>query len=316
MTDEMTKYQRMLKTLRCEKVDRLPWSTYLHSSVHDRGAREFANFTLNFYRRFDPDYVKVMCDENYDNPVNFQYCWDTKLWAHFEPLDPHRGAFGRQLESIKIIKDTVGYDVPVIVTLYSPFHWAIRLNRDVVKQYQEDPQTVDRGIGTITDSLIAFVKACINEAGADGFFHGLFGCEPCWMTEQEFKDWSIPHDTRVLAAMREAPMVIAHVHGLQKSYFDACEPLDCDALSWEDRTAGPSITEARKKTKKCLVGGIDHEKALYASSDDVYNEAVDAIKQSGGYGLILAPGCTFDPKTPVENVFALKRAVYNYGGKN
>jgi uroporphyrinogen decarboxylase len=313
---DLTKYQRVLKTMRCEKVDRLPWSHYLHSSVRDRGVREFANFTLNFYRRFGPDYVKVMSDENYDNPVNFQYCSDIKMWDDFEPLDPHRGAFGRQLESIKIIKDTLGPDVPVIVTIYSSFHWAFRLNCDIVKQYHEDPQRVDRGIGTITDSLVVFAKACINEAGADGFFHGLFGCEPSFMGEDEYKRWVVPHNNRVFTAMREAPMVIAHIHGLKASYFDACESADCDALSWEDRTAGPSITEARKKTKKCLVGGIDHEKALRASPEEVYKEAVDAIKQSGGYGLVLAPGCTFDPKTPVENVFALKRAVHDCAGKN
>jgi uroporphyrinogen decarboxylase len=313
--NDLTKYQRVLRTMRCEKTDRLPWSVFLHSTVHDRGVREFTNYTLNFYRRFDPDYVKVMSDENYDNPVNFQYCWDIKLWDHFEPLDPHKGAFGRQLESIKIIKDTVGPDVPVIVTVYSAFHWATRLNRDIVKQYREDAQTVDRGVSTITDSLVAFVKACINEAGVDGFYHGVFGCEPFWMNEEEFKRWSLPHDNRVFAAMREAPMVIGHIHGLKQSYFDICEPFDCDALSWEDRTAGPSIAEARKKTKKCLVGGVDHEKALTASAEEVYWEAVDAIKQSGGYGLIVAPGCTFDSKTPVENMMALKRAVYDCAEK-
>ncbi|MDR3200221.1 MAG: uroporphyrinogen decarboxylase family protein [Spirochaetales bacterium] len=313
--DEMTKYQRLLKTLRCEKTDRLPWSTYLHSSEHDRGVREFANFTLNFYKRFDPDYVKVMSDENYDNPVNFQYCWDINFWKNFEPLDPHKGAFGRQLESIKIIKDAVGPDVPVIVTVYSSFHWATRLSRDIVKQYRENEEIVDKGVAAITASLVAFVKACINEAGVDGFYHGVFGCEPFWMTEDEFKRWSMPHDKRVFTAMREAPMVIAHIHGPQKSYFDTCESFECDALSWEDRTAGISIAEARKKTKKCLVGGVDHEKALTATPEEVYREAVDAIKQSGGYGLILAPGCTFDTKTPAENMFALKRAVYDCAGK-
>jgi uroporphyrinogen decarboxylase len=228
-----------------------------------------------------------------------------------EALDPHRGAFGRQLESLKIIKDAAGPDVPVIMTVYSSFHWAARMNREVVRQHKEYPETLNQGLVAITESLIAFIKACINEAGIDGFYMGVFGCEPHWMTEEEFKRWVMPHDKRVLAAMREAPMVIAHIHGPQKSYFDACESYECDALSWEDRSAGPSITEARKKTKKCLVGGIDNLKALTAAPEEVYNEALDAIGQSGGYGFILAPGCTFDSKTPAENMFALKRAIFD-----
>ena len=312
---ELTKYHRMLKTLRCEEVDRLPWSTYLHSTVHDRGVRQFANYILNFHRRFEPDYVKVMMDENYDTPVDMQYVKEINCWNLFEPLDPHKGSFGRQLESIKIIKDTLGPDVPVLITVYSPFYWAMRMCQDVMKHYREDSQTVNRGITAITESIIAFVKTCINEAGVDGFYHAIFGCEPSWMTEEEFKQWPVPHSNRVFAAMREAPMVIAHIHGPEKNYFDVCEPFDCDALSWEDRTAGPSIAEARKKTKKCLVGGINHKTSISASPEEVYNEAIDAIKQSGGYGLVLAPGCTFDPRTPAENMFALKRAVHDCAGK-
>jgi uroporphyrinogen decarboxylase len=314
--DEMTKYERMLKTMRCEEVDRLPWSTYLHSSVHDRGVPQFANFTLNFYHRFDTDYIKVMMDENYDAPVNIQYCWDINVWKKLEPLEPHTGGFGRQIENLKIIKDKAGPDVPVLQTLYSPFHWAWRLNRQFAEHYREDAAIIDQGVSTIPDSLLAFVKACINEAGIDGFFYGLWCCDPSLMTEAEFKQWSVPHDLKVFAAMRESPMVINHIHGARNIFFDACKDFDCDALSWEDRTSGPSITEARKKTRKSLVGGINIEKAVAATAEEVYNEGMDAIRQAGGKGLVLAPGCTLSEKTPAENMFALKRAVHDYARKH
>ena len=313
--DEMTKYQRMLKTLRREEVDRLPWSTYLHSTIHDRGVPEFANFTLNFHRRFEPDYVKVMIDENYDCPVGVQYIWDVKTWDKLEQLDPHKGGFGRQLENLKIIKDAVGPDVPVLQTVYSPFHWAKRLNMNFVDHYREDANTIDRGISTIAESTIAFARACINEAGIDGFFYGLYGCESLWMTEDEFTRWSLPHDKRILAVMREAPMVIAHIHGAEKIHFDACKDLECDAFSWEDRAAGPSIPQARKRTQKGFVGGIDSQRAHTLTAEQVYAQGLDAIEQAGGCGLLLAPGCTFNQKTPVENMFALKRAVHDYAKK-
>ena len=311
--DEMTKYERVLKTMRCEEVDRLPWSTYLHSHVHDRGVPQFANYTLNFHKRFDPDYIKVMMDESYDSPVNVQYCWDINVWNRFEPLDPHIGGFGRQLENLKIIKDAVGPDVPVLQTVYSPFHWARRLSWQFVNHYRQDAAVVDRGVSAITDSLIAFSRACINTAGIDGFFYGMFCCEPAWMTEEEFVRWSIPHDRRVLSVMREAPMLITHIHGPEKCYFDACKDLECDALSWEDRTAGPSIAQVRKISKKGLVGGINIQTAIKATAQEVYNEGMDAIKQADGRGLILSPGCTFHVDTPAENMFALKRAVYDAG---
>jgi uroporphyrinogen decarboxylase len=234
----------------------------------------------------------------------------------FEPLDPHKGGFGRQLENLKIIKDTVGPDVPVLQTVYSPLFWARRLSRGFVAHYREDEAAISRGVSTITDSTVAFTKACINEAGADGFYYAMFCCEAAWMTEDEYKKWSIPHDKRILSAMREAPMVLCHIHGTKDIFFDTCKELECDALSWEDRTAGPSIPDARKKTQKSFIGGINIEKAVTATAEQVYNEGIDAIKQAGGRGLVLSPGCTFNVKTPVENMFALKRAVFDYAKKH
>ena len=67
----MTKMQRVLATLNKEETDRVPFSAYVHSTVHQRTPEKFARFTLDFYNKYDPDYVKVMYDELYDMPVNF-----------------------------------------------------------------------------------------------------------------------------------------------------------------------------------------------------------------------------------------------------
>ena len=86
-----------------------------------------------------------------------------------------------------------------------------------------------------------------------------------------------------------------------------------DALSWEDRLAGPTLAEARRRTDKCLIGGVDHLRALTASPDEVRAEALDAIRQTGGRGFILAPGCTFPDPTPEANLRALGEAAKSAG---
>jgi uroporphyrinogen decarboxylase len=83
----------------------------------------------------------------------------------------------------------------------------------------------------------------------------------------------------------------------------------CNAISWEDRQAGPSVAEAKKRTSKCLVGGIDHYLAMKASPDQIAAQGAEAIQAAGGRGLILAPGCTFFDGTPEANMLALKEAV-------
>lgn len=233
--------QRVMSALRKEETDR----------VHERTAERFARFTLDFYNKYDPDYVKVMYDENYDTPVNTYFVNAVEVWKRLEEYDPHIGAFGRQLQSLKQIKDTVGPDVPVIQTIFSPFHIAQRLAyRRILEDWKQDPE-----------------------------------------------------------AVRQATILILHIHGEKQAYFDLLKGYDCDAISWEDRLAGPSVADARTLTDKCLVGGIDHYKALDCAPGEIVRQGREAVEAVGSRGLILAPGCTFFDETPTENILAMKQAV-------
>jgi uroporphyrinogen decarboxylase len=302
--------QRVMATLRKEETDRIPYSAYTHSTVHERTAERFARFTLDFYSKYDPDYVKVMYDENYDTPVNYYFVSSVEVWKHLEEYDPHIGAFGRQLESLKQIKDTVGPDVPVIQTIFSPFHIAQRLAcRRILEDWEQDPEAVQQGLNTIGNNYIRFTECCLTEAGIDGFFFGAFGCERDWMLETRYKEMVLPADQRVMKVLRQAPILILHIHGENKAYFDLLKSYNCDAISWEDRLAGPSVAEAGTLTNKCLVGGIDHYKALDCAPGEIVRQGREAIEAVGGRGLILAPGCTFFDETPPENILALKQAV-------
>ena len=107
-----------------------------------------------------------MYHENYDTPVNFQFATDPSVWGLLEELDPHRGAFGRQLELAKPIRDAVGPDTPVIQTLYSPFHWGARLAwRTILEHWKLEPELVQRGLGITARNVAAFGRCALEEAG-------------------------------------------------------------------------------------------------------------------------------------------------------
>jgi uroporphyrinogen decarboxylase len=305
----MTKRERLLTAVAGGKPDRVPVSIYQHSTARDRGTKEFARYTLDFHKKFDPDYVKVMYDELYDVPVNFQFATDPSVWEMLEPLDPHTGAFGRCIESLKIIRDAVDADTPVIGTIFTPFHIAVRLAWSRLPQdCRTEPEKVAKGLSTIASNLVAYIGALRKEVGLDGILLGAFGGENEWLPEAEYAKYAAPHDRTVLAAMKGLPCVIVHGHGEKGAHFDHFEKYDCNALSWEDRSGGPSLAEARAKTSKCLVGGVDHHMAQHGSPDAVYRQAREAIEVTGGRNFILAPGCTFLEHTPAENMLALLRA--------
>ncbi len=306
----MTKMQRVLATLKGEETDRVPFSSYVHSTVHERTVEKFTKFTLDFYRKFDPDYVKVMYDELYDMPVNYFHVIDIDVWKRFERFDPHIGAFGRQIECLKRIKDEVGADVPVIQTLFSPFYIGYRLaGRRMLEDWKQDADAVRHGIDMIAANTVAFAKAAVAEAGIDGFFFAAVGCEKSWMSEAQYKEMVMPSDLATLETLSKSPICIVHIHSEKDSYFEMLLDYPCNGISWEDKLAGPSVVKARKKTDKCLVGGIDHYMAVQCSPDEIIAQSREVIETTGGRGLILAPGCTFFPGTPDENMLALKTAV-------
>jgi len=310
MINDMTKKERVIATLHGREVDRVPFSVYQHSTVHERSIDNFVNYTMDFYKKYDPDYIKVMFDENYDTPVNWQYLQNLEVWKELEEFDPHIGAFGRQLEALKRIKDLAGPDVPVVQTIFSPFHFAHRLtNRRMIDDWKQSPEIVLKGLNVIALNLIKFAECCIKEAEADGFFFGAFGCEKDWMSEDQYKKLVRPSDLSVLEELKKADMVFLHIHGEMDSFFNLLKDYPCNAISWEDKLAGPSLEEAKKITDKCLIGGIDHLKARFCNPEDIVIEGKNAIASVQGKGIILAPGCTFPGDTPKQNMLAMKDAV-------
>lgn len=306
----MTKMQRVLAAINGDEVDRVPFSTYVHSTVHERTVQKFAQFTIDFYNKYDPDYVKVMYDELYDMPVNYFHVIDPSIWNRLERFDPHIGAFGRQLEVLKRVKDKVGPDVPVIQTLFSPFYIGYRLaGRRILEDWKQDAEAVKHGIDMIAANTASFCEAAVTEAGIDGFFFAAVGCEKEWMSEAQYKEMVMPSDLAVLEVLNKSPICFLHIHSEKDSYFDLLVDYPCNGISWEDRLAGPTMAEARKRTDKCFVGGIDHYMALDCSPAEIVAQSKEVIDVTEGRGLILAPGCTFFPGTPEENMHALKEAV-------
>jgi uroporphyrinogen decarboxylase len=309
----MTRKERIQATLNKEPTDRVPFSAYMHSSVHERSVEKFTEFTLGFYRKYNPDYIKAMFDDHYDLPSTFEFVRSIDVWKELEEFDPHLGAFGRTLEALKRIKDAVGPDVPVIQTIFLPFHYGQRLAyRRILEDFERAPEAVTAGLSVIARNTVRFGRACLEEAGIDGFFFGAYGCEPSWTTEVFYRERIKPLDLLVVEPLSRLPGAwfrLLHIHGERQSYFDLLKDYPVQALSWEDRAAGPDLARARSLSDKCLVGGIDFETARYCAPEEVVAEGREAIKTTGGRGFILAPGCTFKPDTPAANILALGQAV-------
>ena len=129
------------------------------------------------------------------------------------------------------------------------------------------------------------------------------------MTENQYREMVMPSDLKLLNTLNKAPITILHIHGEKDIFFNLLKDYPCTALSWEDRVSGPSLTQARILTDKCLVGGIDHKLAHSCTPAEIKSQVEEAIQETKGKGLIIAPGCTFTRDTPPQNILAIKKAL-------
>src|SRR5574341_1722038 len=131
----MTKIERVFAALRGEELDRVPVSAWWHDFPREWSAADLAETTLEAYRKFDWDFIKV-------NPRACYYAedWGAKFARNdnrqpdlIEPgisapehlrrlrkLDVSKGAYGEQLEGLRLIAAQLNGDAPFIQTVFSP----------------------------------------------------------------------------------------------------------------------------------------------------------------------------------------------------
>jgi len=322
----LTKRERVLAALRGEEVDQVPVSAWGHDYLREWTAEGLAEATLEAYRRYDWDFIKV-------NPRASYYAedWGCRYQASgradappqtlavavksaadlrsLRPLDPSRGAYGEQLAALRLIRDGLSGEAPFIQTVFSPLAVASRLagSHEPIRRYMvEEPQTLEAALGVIGETLAGYARACL-EAGADGiFFAGVEWGSRNYISAEQYSRFGRPFDLRVLDAVRGASFNLLHVCRNNNMLTDLLD-YPVHAFHWATTGAGnPSLTDILARTDKAVMGGVSHDSTILSSRpEDVAAEARAAIEATGGRRFLLAPGCSIAPTTPEANLRAM-----------
>jgi uroporphyrinogen decarboxylase len=297
--EEMTRTERVMAAVRGEPVDRVP-VCFWHHFQPDGSGRRMAEASLAFFdESFDLDVLKVMPDISY--PFPRKSIQKPEDWRLIEPIDQARSRFfDQRAECVQILRDELGFDTPIIVTLFSPLTEALNFAADRERFFQhaqEAGAAVHEGLSILAENLRAHVRDVI-DAGADGVFLALQGISTEIMTEQQYRELGRPYDLIVLQGAIDGWLNTLHVHGEKNLMFDLILDYPVQVLSWSDRLAGPSLRDARGKTTKALMGGWHEFGPLSNGPEEaILAEAKDAIAQTGGRKLILANGCSVPDDT-------------------
>jgi uroporphyrinogen decarboxylase len=317
--------ERVLAALRGSRVDLPPVALWRHFPGEDQRAEALARAHVAFWERFRFDFLKVTPASGYygedwglraayrPNREGVRTYLDRPIkkaadWRHLRPLDVTAGAYGRELRALKLVREAVGPEVPVLATVFSPLTVARTLSGDeaVVRFLREDPEDLHAGLEIIADVAARFAAECL-AAGADGlFFATQMACAGS-VTEEEYEVFGRPYDLRVLEAAQGAEILILHLHG-EGVYFDLLADYPVHAVNWHDRGTPPSLREARSRTTLALVGGINERTFADRSPEEIAAEVREALDQTGGLGHVVAPGCVLPVDAPEANLEAVVRA--------
>jgi uroporphyrinogen decarboxylase len=82
------------------------------------------------------------------------------------------------------------------------------------------------------------------------------------------------------------------------------------AINWHDRLTAPTLGAGLRRFKGAVVGGLNESQTLRTGSPAAAAaDVADAITQTAGTGVIIAPGCVLPLDTREENLEAVVSAV-------
>jgi uroporphyrinogen decarboxylase len=323
----MTKRERVLAALARTPVDRAPVTFWRHAPEVDHTAKGLAEAMLAFHRRFDLDLIKIMssgvyCVEDWGCKVAYtgapsgaKQCTEhavktTADWARVRELDGGAGALGRELEALRLIVRGRHDDAPVLHTIFTPLTIARKLaGEQLDADLRARPEAVAPALEAITRTVTRYAAAAL-EAGADGLFVATQTASREVFAGDEFARFGLPGTRRLLEAVAgRSTLTLLHIHGRDIA-FDELAALSVHAINWHDRLTPPSLDEAQRRFSGAVVGGLSEQETLRRGPEAaVVSEIGDALRRTGGRGLIVAPGCGLPLDVKDEHLDAAVEAV-------
>lgn len=324
----MTSRERVFTALEGGAVDRPPISFWGHFYDRESSARDLVEATLDFQSRYSWDWIKLNPRKHYHvEPwgVRYRYhgvakpvleSWPIRTsadWAGIAEVPHDQGALGEQLEAVRLLRLNAPAAIPIIQTVFTPLAILGEMTAspaDLRRDMDAHPAAVRRALDAVTNTLERYVRAVL-AAGADGIYYATVDwASQEWITAAEYREWSLPHDRRILAAVEKAPFNVLHVCKRRNLLLEL-KDLPVRAFSWDatDPT-NPSIPDVLARSRAAVMGGISHERALLEPTPDAaLAEFREAFEQTGGRRWLAAPSCSIAPTTPPRNLEALRAAV-------
>jgi len=214
-------------------------------------------------------------------------------------------------KAVHILDDKVGNTLPVIAAIVSPFEFAVRSRsmERVMKDIFTKPDLLRKVLDFAVNVETEYGKALV-DAGAQALFLIDGSSQFEVLGPQLYEKFSMPYTKHLIAKLR-CPTIL-HICGNSTKILEKMTETGATALSIDHSV---NIGEAKSiiKGRAAIVGNVDPTRNLFmGTAQEVEKEAKRCVEQGTD---VLAPGCGFSPKTPLENMKAIVNAARKYKKK-
>lgn len=324
----MRSRDRVRAAIAKSEVDHPPVSVWRHFPEQDQTADDLANQTVAWQALYDWDFVKFMPPGDYPT---IDYGAVTEFtgasggnrttvkpavanvddWNGLQTVDVGTGFNGIVLEALRLSRERIDPDVPLLQTIFSPLTIAQKMtDGHIVEHLRSHPDTIHAALKVITDVTSAMVRASY-EAGANGIFFASQMSTFDVMEADEYRAFGQPYDLQIVEASRSAMndgIIFLHFHGNDPMLTLASE-YPIDIMNWHDRLVGPSLSRGHQVVGSAVAGGINELTIADATPDQIADDARDAVSSMGGRHVLITPGCVIRYFTSEQRVRAIGDAV-------
>lgn len=216
-----------------------------------------------------------------------------------------RGRIPAVLEAIKIVREKVGPDVPIIGGMEGPITIASDLVsvKSFMKWSIKKTDLFEQALDLSTEAAIAYANAMV-EAGADVIAIADPVASPDLMSPDSFRQFLQSRLQKFSANVNS--VTVLHICGKVNAILSDMADCGFEGLSVEEKIGTAKVGKEIIGDRARLVGNISSPFTLLPGPiDKIKTEAKEALE--GGVD-VLAPGCGIAPMTPLENIKALVAA--------
>lgn len=325
----MEKRERLEKTIAGELADRVPVSLWQHRAGDDQRAADLARSHVDFQRAYDWDFLTVVPSRHYMvNDYGLQDVWQGAVtgqrdiiktpvqrslhWTDLRPIDPNRGQFGKQIQSLQLIGNALSSETPIIQMIHSPLTQALFLGgKDLLlRSIRTQPDRLKTGLNSLTETTLRYIDALRRNTRIDGILYVADFVSYTQISEAEYLEFGLPYDEKVFDSLSsdwwlnvvqlngKAPML--HLFAQQA----------VQVLNWSSIEARPSLARVQLNFEGAYCGGLGENTHIHLGTPTTIRDAShEAMNTMGRRRFILGSGQTIPMTSPLSNLRATREAV-------